>query len=98
MKSHSGIRSFAEADRSRQGVLSYPCLLSAHENMLLTADQQEINIAHTPMKLTERDLREFIELLNAREVRFVIVGAFALAYHGYPRYTSGYRFLCRVLR
>lgn len=39
------------------------------------------------MKL-ERDLREFIELLNARDVRYVIVGAFALAHHGRPRYTG----------
>jgi predicted nucleotidyltransferase len=39
------------------------------------------------MKL-DRDLREFIELLNARDVRYVIVGAFALAYHGRPRYTG----------
>lgn len=36
----------------------------------------------------EDDLREFIELLNALEVRYIIVGAFALAYHGYPRYTG----------
>ena len=39
------------------------------------------------MKL-ERDRREFIELLNAREVRYVVVGAIALAYHGRPRYTG----------
>jgi predicted nucleotidyltransferase len=39
------------------------------------------------MKL-EPDLREFIELLNAREVRYVIVGAIALAYHGRARYTG----------
>jgi hypothetical protein len=36
----------------------------------------------------DRDLREFIELLNARDVRYVIVGAFALAHHGHPRYTG----------
>jgi hypothetical protein len=36
----------------------------------------------------QKDLREFIELLNALKVRFVIVGAFAVAYHGYFRYTS----------
>jgi broad specificity phosphatase PhoE len=39
------------------------------------------------MKL-ERDLREFIELLNARDVHYVIVGAYALAHHGRPRYTG----------
>jgi hypothetical protein len=36
----------------------------------------------------QKDLREFIELLSALEVRFLIVGAFAVAYHGYFRYTS----------
>jgi len=36
----------------------------------------------------QKDLREFIELLNAHNVHFVIVGAFALAHHGHARYTS----------
>ncbi len=39
------------------------------------------------MKL-ERDLREFIELLNASDVRYLIVGAYAVAHHGHPRYTG----------
>ena len=39
------------------------------------------------MKL-QKDLREFIELLNAREARYLVVGAFAVAYHGHPRYTG----------
>lgn len=39
------------------------------------------------MKL-DADLREFIELLNASDVRFLVVGAYALAYHGHPRYTG----------
>src|SRR6185369_7371667 len=36
----------------------------------------------------EDDLREFIELLNTLKVRYLVVGAFAVAYHGYPRYTA----------
>jgi len=36
----------------------------------------------------EDDLREFIELLNALKIRYIIVGAFAVAYHGYPRFTA----------
>lgn len=36
----------------------------------------------------QKDLRELVELLNAHDVHFVIVGAFALAYHGHARYTS----------
>src|SRR5687768_18598511 len=39
------------------------------------------------MKL-DQDLREFIELLNARNVRYLVVGAYALAFHGRPRYTG----------
>ena len=34
------------------------------------------------------DLREFLGLLNARGVDFVIVGAHSLAFHGRPRYTG----------
>lgn len=36
----------------------------------------------------EKDLREFVALLNALDVRYLIVGAFAVAYHGYPRFTG----------
>src|ERR1041385_6111205 len=36
----------------------------------------------------EDDLREFIELLNTLKVRYIVVGGFAVAYHGYPRYTA----------
>lgn len=33
------------------------------------------------MKL-QRDLKEFIELLNSEEVKYVIVGGYAVAFHG----------------
>jgi hypothetical protein len=36
----------------------------------------------------EKDLREFVELLNALNVRYMVVGAFAVAYHGHPRFTG----------
>jgi hypothetical protein len=36
----------------------------------------------------EKDLKEFIALLNALDVRYLIVGAFAVAYYGYPRFTG----------
>ncbi len=39
------------------------------------------------MKL-HKDLREFIALLNSHKVDYVIVGAFALAFHGRPRNTG----------
>jgi hypothetical protein len=36
----------------------------------------------------EEDLREFVELLNALDVHYLVVGAFAVAYYGYPRFTA----------
>jgi hypothetical protein len=36
----------------------------------------------------QKDLREFLELLSALDVRFLIVGAFAVAHHGHVRFTS----------
>ena len=41
----------------------------------------------TPMPLN-KDWREFLELLNSNEVEYLVVGAFAVAFHGYPRYTA----------
>src|ERR1700722_13615383 len=43
----------------------------------------------------EKDLREFVELLNSRKVEFVVVGAHALAFHGHPRYTGDLDLLVR---
>jgi hypothetical protein len=36
----------------------------------------------------QKDFRELLELFNAHEVRYLIVGGYALAYHGAPRYTG----------
>ena len=33
------------------------------------------------------DFREFLQCLNARDVRFLIVGGHAVSFHGYPRFT-----------
>jgi hypothetical protein len=35
-----------------------------------------------------KDFREFIELLNENEVKYLIVGGYAVGFHGYPRYTK----------
>ena len=40
------------------------------------------------MRQLSSDVREFIDLLNTKNVRYVIVGAWALAFHGRPRYTG----------
>lgn len=39
-----------------------------------------------------KDLREFIELLNANWVEFLVVGGFAVAWHGHPRFTADIEF------
>lgn len=36
---------------------------------------------------TCRDFQELLELFNAQGVEYVIVGGYALAHHGAPRYT-----------
>jgi hypothetical protein len=45
--------------------------------------------------LLPKDWRAFIELLNSKGVEYLIVGAFALAYHGLPRYTGDLDILVR---
>lgn len=35
------------------------------------------------------DFREFVELLLANDVSFMVVGGYAVAAHGHPRYTGG---------
>jgi predicted nucleotidyltransferase len=34
------------------------------------------------------DFREFIELLNANKVKYLVVGGYAVGYYGNPRYTK----------
>jgi hypothetical protein len=41
------------------------------------------------------DWRAFIESLNSNGVEYVVVGAVALAHHGFPRYTGGLDVLVR---
>jgi predicted nucleotidyltransferase len=35
-----------------------------------------------------QDFREFIQSLNDNHVRYLIVGGYAVAFHGHPRYTK----------
>jgi hypothetical protein len=34
------------------------------------------------------DFKEFIQSLNGNQVRYLVVGGYAVALHGYPRYTK----------
>jgi hypothetical protein len=54
-------------------------------------------IVATLMPLT-KDLREFVGLLNANAVEYLVVGAFAVAFHGVPRYTADLDLLVRPSR
>ncbi len=36
----------------------------------------------------EKDFKEFIASLNEHEVKYLVVGGYAVNYHGYPRYTK----------
>jgi hypothetical protein len=42
------------------------------------------------------DLKEFIALLNSHEVHYVVVGGYAVAYHGYPRTTGDIDFFVEI--
>jgi len=35
-----------------------------------------------------RDFKEFIQSLNDNNVRYLVIGAYAVAFYGYPRYTK----------
>jgi hypothetical protein len=34
------------------------------------------------------DFKEFLSLLNVRQVRYLLIGGYAVGYHGYPRATN----------
>jgi hypothetical protein len=38
--------------------------------------------------MLNQDFKEFIQLLNANQVKYLIVGGYAVAIHGHPRYTK----------
>jgi Nucleotidyl transferase of unknown function (DUF2204) len=45
--------------------------------------------------MLNNDFKEFAELLNARGVDYLVVGGYALAAHGHPRYTGDIDFWVR---
>ena len=38
--------------------------------------------------MLNQDFKEFIALLNQHNVRYIVIGGYALAFHGHPRYTK----------
>jgi hypothetical protein len=50
-------------------------------------NRSEKNIIHGST-LMEQDFKEFIASLNANKVQYLVVGGYAVAFHGVPRYTK----------
>lgn len=44
----------------------------------------------------QSDLNEFVTLLNSRKVEYLVVGGYAVAFHGHPRFTGDIDFLVRA--
>ncbi|MCP4418801.1 MAG: hypothetical protein GY805_19470 [Chloroflexi bacterium] len=38
--------------------------------------------------MVDQDFREFIQSLNDNQVKYLIIGGYAVAFHGHPRYTK----------
>ena len=38
--------------------------------------------------MLNKDFKDFIKLLNENDVHYIIIGGYALAFHGFPRYTK----------
>ena len=73
--------SFAEADKAEG---EYYRSLTPEQRLEILFDLSNPN---NPMNLS-KDLREFVELLNSRKIKYVLVGGHAVAYHGFPRFTG----------
>jgi hypothetical protein len=43
----------------------------------------------------QSDLSEFVALLNSRNVEYLVVGGYAVAFHGHPRFTGDIDFFVR---
>jgi hypothetical protein len=38
--------------------------------------------------MLNQDFKEFIQLLNDNQVNYLVIGGYAVAVHGHPRYTK----------
>ena len=48
------------------------------------------------MEKLNKDFRSFIELLESEEVEYLVVGGYAVAWHGFPRYTGDIDFFVAI--
>jgi hypothetical protein len=61
------------------------CSLTRHDLPLLNRFDESII---SGAMVLNPDFKDFIESLNANGVRYLIVGDYAVALHGHPRYTQ----------
>jgi hypothetical protein len=45
-----------------------------------------------------KDFKEFIELLNVHKVEYLVIGGYAVDYHGHPRCTKDIDFWIRLTK
>jgi hypothetical protein len=50
----------------------------------------------TTMEKLNKDFREFIALLEKHAIEYLIVGGYAVAFHGFPRYTGDIDFFVAI--
>jgi predicted nucleotidyltransferase len=50
-------------------------------------NKSDANITNGGTVLNQ-DFKEFIQSLNENEVRYLVIGGYAVAFHGHPRYTK----------
>lgn len=80
--------SFDEADRADA---ARDAALTPHERIQIVLELRE---RCYPNAASER-FGPFVELLNSSAVAYLVVGAFAVAHHGYPRFTADLDLLIR---
>jgi hypothetical protein len=61
--------------------------MSVRKRDLKPWKRSEKNIMEKTMNLNI-DFKDFIKLLNKYEIEYLLVGGYAVAYYGYPRYTK----------
>jgi hypothetical protein len=54
---------------------------------LLPWKKSDASIIYGNIMLSQ-DFKEFLQSLNANDVRYLVIGGYAVAFHGHPRYTK----------
>lgn len=62
----------------------------------LSKDSQQWNFYGDSTMEIQQDFKELLALLNEHKVKYLIVGGYALAFHGAPRYTGDLDILIKV--